>query len=68
MCQQDGPALSKRMHEAFTAASGKVEYRLLPPFGNAGHFLISRRHSDLVGARDEISRTNRNSENRFLKA
>jgi dienelactone hydrolase len=35
-----GPALSKRMHEAFTAAGGKAEYHLLPPFGDDGHFLI----------------------------
>ena len=35
-----GPALSKRMHEAFTAAGGRAEYHLLPPFGNEGHFLI----------------------------
>jgi dienelactone hydrolase len=35
-----GPALSKRMHEAFTAGGGKAEYRLLPPFGNDGHFFI----------------------------
>lgn len=35
-----GPALSKRMYEAFTAAGGKGEYRLLPPFGNEGHFFI----------------------------
>jgi dienelactone hydrolase len=35
-----GPALSKRMHEAFTAGGGNAEYRLLPPFGNEGHFLI----------------------------
>lgn len=35
-----GPALSKRMHEAFTAAGGKAEYHLLPPFGSDGHFLI----------------------------
>jgi len=35
-----GPNLSKRMHEAFTAAGGKVEYHLVPPFGNEGHFLI----------------------------
>jgi len=38
-----GPTLSKRMHEAFTAAGGKVEYRLLPPFGNEGHFFIDSR-------------------------
>jgi dienelactone hydrolase len=35
-----GPALSKRMHDAFTAAGGKAEYHLLPPFGDEGHFLI----------------------------
>jgi dienelactone hydrolase len=35
-----GPALSKRMHAAFTAAGGKAEYRLLPAFGSDGHFLI----------------------------
>ena len=36
-----GPALSKRMHEAFTAAGGKAEYHLVPPFGDDGHFFIS---------------------------
>jgi dienelactone hydrolase len=35
-----GPALSKRMREAFTAAGGKAEYHLMPPFGKEGHFLI----------------------------
>jgi dienelactone hydrolase len=35
-----GPALSKRMHQAYTEAGGKAEYHLLPPFGNDGHFLI----------------------------
>ena len=35
-----GPALSQRMHEAFTAAGGRAEYHLLPPFGSDGHFLI----------------------------
>ena len=35
-----GPALSKRMHEAFTAAGGNAEYHLLPAFGDEGHFLI----------------------------
>jgi pimeloyl-ACP methyl ester carboxylesterase len=35
-----GPALSKRMHEAYTGAGGRVEYHMLPPFGNEGHFLI----------------------------
>jgi len=35
-----GPALSKRMHEAYTASGGSAEYHLLPPFGSDGHFLI----------------------------
>jgi invasion protein IalB/predicted esterase len=35
-----GPALTKRMHNAFTAAGGDAEYHLLPAFGNDGHFLI----------------------------
>jgi dienelactone hydrolase len=34
------PALSKRMHEAFTAAGGRAEYHLMPPFGNEGHFFV----------------------------
>ena len=34
------PGLGKRMHEAFTAAGGKAEFRMLPPFGSDGHFLI----------------------------
>ncbi|HUO00168.1 MAG TPA: dienelactone hydrolase family protein, partial [Bradyrhizobium sp.] len=28
-----GPDLSKRMHEAYTAAGGSAEYHLMPPFG-----------------------------------
>jgi dienelactone hydrolase len=35
-----GPAPSKRLHEAFTAAGGKAEYRLVPPFGADGHFFV----------------------------
>ena len=35
-----GPDLSKRMHEAFTAAGGQAEYHLLPPFGSDGHFML----------------------------
>jgi dienelactone hydrolase len=35
-----GPALSKRMHEAFTAAGGRAEYHLMRPFGNEGHFFV----------------------------
>ena len=35
-----GPELTKRMHNAFTAAGGDAEYHLLPAFGNDGHFMI----------------------------
>lgn len=35
-----GPALSKRMHDAYTGSGGLAEYRMLPPFGDDGHFLI----------------------------
>jgi dienelactone hydrolase len=35
-----GPALSKRMHDAYTAGGGNAEYHLLPSFGSDGHFLI----------------------------
>ena len=36
-----GPALSRRMHEAYTGAGGNAEYHLLPAFGSEGHFLVS---------------------------
>ena len=35
-----GPELTKRMHDAFVAAGGNAEYRVLPAFGGDGHFLI----------------------------
>ena len=35
-----GPALSQRMHQAFTAAGGRAEYQLMPPFGGEGHFFV----------------------------
>ncbi|WP_024506080.1 dienelactone hydrolase family protein [Bradyrhizobium sp. ARR65] len=35
-----GPALTKRMHEAYIAAGGNAEYHMLPPFGSDGHFLV----------------------------
>jgi dienelactone hydrolase len=35
-----GPDLSRRMHQAFTAAGGNAEYHLMPPFGTEGHFFI----------------------------
>jgi dienelactone hydrolase len=35
-----GPALSRKMHAAYTGAGGRAEYHMLPPFGSDGHFLI----------------------------
>ena len=35
-----GPELTMRMHDAFVAAGGNAEYRMLPAFGGDGHFLI----------------------------
>jgi len=35
-----GPALSRRMVDAYRAAGGIAEYRLLPPYGADGHRLI----------------------------
>jgi len=35
-----GPALSQRMHTAFSAVGGRAEYQLIPSFGTEGHFLI----------------------------
>lgn len=35
-----GPELTKRMHEAFTAAGGDAEYHMLPAVAGDGHFLI----------------------------
>jgi dienelactone hydrolase len=35
-----GPELSKRLASAFEVAGGKVEYQLLPDFGEDGHFFI----------------------------
>ena len=35
-----GPELTKRMHHAFVEAGGNAEYRMLPPFGSDGHFMI----------------------------
>jgi dienelactone hydrolase len=36
-----GPALSKRMNDAYTGAGGNAEYHLMPPFGSEGHFFIN---------------------------
>jgi dienelactone hydrolase len=35
-----GPALSRRMFDAWTAAGGIAEYHLMPPFKEDGHFFV----------------------------
>ncbi len=35
-----GPALSRRMFDAYASAGGNAEYHLMPPFGSEGHFFI----------------------------
>ena len=35
------PALSKRMADAYRAAGGRVDYQLVPPFGEEGHRLMA---------------------------
>jgi dienelactone hydrolase len=34
------PTLSKRMADAYRSAGGRVDYRLVPPFGAEGHLLM----------------------------
>jgi len=36
-----GPAISKRMADAFRLAGGNAEYHLLPAFGEEGHVLVT---------------------------
>ncbi|MGE3148816.1 MAG: alpha/beta hydrolase family protein [Pseudorhodoplanes sp.] len=36
------PALSKRLIDAYRAAGGRAEYRLLPSFAEEGHYLFER--------------------------
>ena len=43
-----GPALSRRVVDAYRAAGGIAEYRLLPPYGNDGHRLIDLKDGDKV--------------------
>jgi dienelactone hydrolase len=35
-----GPQLSKQMADAYRSAGGRIDYHLLPPFGDDGHFLM----------------------------
>jgi dienelactone hydrolase len=36
-----GPALSRKLAEAFRTAGGRIEYHLLPPVGTDGHQMVS---------------------------
>jgi dienelactone hydrolase len=38
-----GPPISKPLNEAFRIAGGRVDFRLLPPFGLEGHSLLGAR-------------------------
>ena len=46
------PALSRRMAEAFRAEGGKVDFRLLPPSGDEGHWLAERGAVDMAAILD----------------
>jgi dienelactone hydrolase len=37
-----GPTHTKEWHQAFTAAGGRADFRMLPPFGTDGHTLFVR--------------------------
>src|SRR5262249_40729950 len=45
------PALSQRMADAFRAAGGVIDFRILQPFGDEGHWLAER-----DDARDLVSK------------
>jgi dienelactone hydrolase len=50
------PALSQRMAEAFRAAGGHVDFRVLPPSGEEGHWLAERAEAgDLLKLLDDSS-------------
>lgn len=36
------PAFSKRMADAFAAGGDRVDFRVLPPFGSEGHWLVEK--------------------------
>jgi len=40
--QYFGPVHTREWHQAFAAAGGKADFRLLPPFGQDGHTLFTR--------------------------
>lgn len=44
------PRLSRRLYDAFRASGGRAEYRLLPAFGDDGHFLAEADASEAIWA------------------
>jgi dienelactone hydrolase len=42
------PAFSQRMADAFRNAGGKVDFRVLPPFGSEGHWLAESKEDGLL--------------------
>ncbi|WP_458758776.1 alpha/beta hydrolase family protein [Afipia sp. TerB] len=36
------PAISKQMADAFAAGGARVDFRVLPPFGNEGHWVVEK--------------------------
>jgi len=55
------PTLSRQMAEAFRAAGGRVDFRVLPPSGGEGHWLAEReaggaRLAEILGASPNVKR------------
>jgi pimeloyl-ACP methyl ester carboxylesterase len=44
------PAFSQRMADAFRNAGGKVDFRVLPPFGAEGHWLAESKDEGLLSS------------------
>ncbi len=44
------PAFSQRMADAFRNAGGKVNFRVLPPFGDEGHWLAESKEEGLLSS------------------
>jgi hypothetical protein len=44
------PAFSERMADAFRSAGGKMDFRVLPPFSNEGHWLAESKEEGLLSS------------------
>jgi dienelactone hydrolase len=49
------PDFSKRLADAFAAGGGKVDFRVLPPFGDEGHFLAEKGDASLAQILDDAA-------------